>query len=33
MGEPMNDLLSVLLFFGVWIALQTWILPKLGVPT
>jgi hypothetical protein len=29
----MNDFLSILLFVGVWIALQTWILPRLGVPT
>jgi hypothetical protein len=29
----MNDLLSIALFFGVWVALQTWILPRLGVPT
>lgn len=30
---PMNDFLSVVLFVGVWFALQTWILPRLGVPT
>jgi hypothetical protein len=29
----MNDLLSIVLFAAVWIALQTWILPRLGVPT
>jgi len=29
----MNDFLSIVLFVGVWIALQTWILPRLGVPT
>jgi len=29
----MNDFLSMVLFVGVWIALQTWILPRLGVPT
>jgi len=29
----MKDFLSIVLFFGVWFALQTWILPRLGVPT
>jgi hypothetical protein len=29
----MSDLLLILLVFGAWIALQTFILPKLGVPT
>lgn len=28
-----EDTLSMLAFFGVWIALQYWILPRLGVPT
>jgi hypothetical protein len=28
-----NDLLQALLFLAVWIALQTWVFPKLGVPT
>jgi len=28
-----NDLLQPLLFIGAWVALQYWILPKLGVPT
>jgi hypothetical protein len=29
----MNELLAVVLIAGAWIALQTWILPRLGVPT
>ena len=29
----MNDILVVLAIVGGWIALQWWILPKLGVPT
>jgi hypothetical protein len=29
----MKDLWIVLLFVGVWLALQLWILPRLGVPT
>jgi hypothetical protein len=28
----MNDFLSMVLFVGVWFALQTWIRPRLGVP-
>jgi hypothetical protein len=28
-----DDLLTFALFLGGWIALQTWILPRLGVPT
>jgi hypothetical protein len=31
--EPMDDLLQFLLFFGGWIVLQRWILPKAGVPS
>jgi len=27
------DLLWLMLFFFAWIALQAWILPRLGVPT
>jgi hypothetical protein len=29
----MRDLLTFALFLGGWILLQTWLLPKLGVPT
>lgn len=29
----MSDLLEFVLFFGGWIVLQRWILPKAGVPT
>lgn len=29
----MNDILGMLLVLGVWIALQYWILPRMGVPT
>ena len=29
----MSDALTFLLLAAVWIALQTWILPRLGVPT
>jgi hypothetical protein len=29
----MPDWLSLLLFVGIYIALQTWILPKMGVST
>jgi len=28
----MTDLLQLALFFAAWIALQRWLLPKLGVP-
>jgi hypothetical protein len=28
-----SEYLWPLLFLGVWILLQTWLLPKLGVPT
>jgi hypothetical protein len=28
-----SDLLQVVLFVAVWTVLQTWLLPKLGVPT
>jgi hypothetical protein len=31
--KSMSDLLWVAGFIAVWILLQTWILPKLGVPT
>jgi hypothetical protein len=27
------DLILVALFVGLWLALQVWILPKLGIPT
>ena len=29
----MKDLWIVLIFVGVWLALQLWILPRLGVST
>jgi hypothetical protein len=29
----MGDLLELAIIVGGWIALQWWILPKLGVPT
>ncbi len=29
----MNDLLTFVLLAAAWIALQTWILPRMGVPT
>ena len=29
----MKDLWMILAFVGVWLALQLWILPRLGVPT
>jgi hypothetical protein len=29
----MDDLLQFILFFGGWIVLQRWILPKAGVPS
>jgi len=29
----MNDFLAFLLFAAAWVALQTWVLPRLGVPT
>ncbi len=29
----MNDYAGFLLVLGVWLALQYWILPRLGVPT
>jgi hypothetical protein len=28
-----NEALLLTLFLGIWIALQRWILPRLGVPT
>jgi hypothetical protein len=28
-----TELLQVLAFLAVWTALQTWVLPRLGVPT
>jgi hypothetical protein len=31
--KNMNDLLTVLLIIGAWLALQYLVLPKLGVPT
>ena len=32
-GIDMTDLVTFVLFIGIWLALQTWVLPKLGVPT
>ena len=29
----MSDVLQLLLIVGVWLGLQTWLLPRLGVPT
>jgi hypothetical protein len=29
----MNDLMTGLLLVGVWIGLQVYVLPRLGVPT
>ncbi len=29
----MSDLLQLALFVAGWFVLQTWVLPKLGVPT
>jgi hypothetical protein len=28
----MDSWLELLAFFALWIALQTWVLPRLGVP-
>ena len=32
-GRRMKDLWMILLFVGVYLALQLWILPKFGVST
>jgi hypothetical protein len=29
----MGDWLGVLIVLGLWLALQSWVLPRLGVPT
>jgi len=29
----MDDLLGLVVVVAVWIVLQSWVLPKLGVPT
>jgi len=29
----METWIGFLIFFVIWIALQTWLLPRLGVPT
>ncbi len=29
----MESMLTILVFLAAWIALQVWILPRLGVPT
>jgi hypothetical protein len=29
----METWIAIVVFFVVWVALQTWILPRLGVPT
>jgi hypothetical protein len=29
----MADWLAIVIVLGVWMALQTWLFPKLGVPT
>jgi hypothetical protein len=31
--ESVKDLLFLLLFVGVWLVLQVWVLPRLGVRT
>ena len=31
--KPMETMLTVLGVLGGWIALQSWVLPRLGVPT
>jgi hypothetical protein len=33
LGVSMSDILTVLLVIGGWVAIQYFILPKLGVPT
>lgn len=32
-GLDMTDIVTFVVFIGIWLALQTWVLPKLGVPT
>ena len=29
----MNNILTILLIVGAWVALQKWILPKMGIST
>jgi len=29
----MGEVLGVIVFIAAWIALQVWVLPKMGVPT
>lgn len=29
----MSEPISIIVFIGLWLALQFWVLPKLGVPT
>lgn len=29
----MNDTLGFLLILGIWLGLQYWLLPRMGVPT
>lgn len=29
----MPDWLALLIVLGLWVVLQTWVLPRLGVPT
>jgi len=29
----MSDIVLLLAFFAAWVLLQTWLLPRLGVPT
>jgi len=29
----MEDIMTMVVALGVWFALQTWLLPRLGVPT
>jgi uncharacterized membrane protein len=32
-GGKMETVLSLIAFLVIWIVLQTWVLPRLGVPT
>lgn len=29
----MSEIIGLFAFMGVWLALQTWVLPRLGIPT
>lgn len=32
-GRPIMEYLVVVALLGLWLVLQIWVLPKLGVPT